>query len=119
MSQHHLIGAIVHLLLTGLSVYIVAAIFPGIKARSFGSALWFAFIVGLLNAILWTVFWPIAMPFKVLTLGLGGLVLNGLVFMLAGRITGGVQVSGCITGALASIGVTFLNGVLHGIFFGR
>ena len=88
-------------------------------AQSFGSAVWFAFVVGLLNAVLWTLFWPLALPFKVLTLGLGGLLLNGLVFSLAGRISRGVQVSGCITGALASIGVTILNGVLMRILLGH
>jgi putative membrane protein len=119
MDRSPLVASLVHLLLTGVSVYIVAKILPGIRARSFGSAVWFALIVGVLNAILWTVFWPIAFPFKVLTLGLGGLVLNGLVFMLAGRIAGGVQVSGCVTGALASIGVTFLNGILEQIFLRR
>ncbi len=119
MHQPSLVASLVHLLITGVSVYVVAAVFPGIQARSFGSAVWFAFIVGLLNAILWTLFWPLALPFKVLTLGLGGLLLNGLVFSLAGRISRGVRVSGCVTGALASIGVTFLNGVLQAMLFGR
>jgi putative membrane protein len=119
MHQPTLVASLVHLLITGLSVYVVAAIFPGIRARSFGSAVWFAFVVGLLNAVLWTLFWPLALPFKVLTLGLGGLLLNGLVFSLAGRISRGVQVSGCITGALASIGVTILNGVLVRILLGH
>jgi putative membrane protein len=119
MAHSPLVNALAHLLCTGLSVYLVAQIFPGIRARSFGSAVWFAFLVGVLNAVLWVVFWPLALPFKVLTLGLGGLVLNGLVFMGASRIAGGVQVSGCLTGALASIGVTFLNGILLRMFFGR
>jgi putative membrane protein len=113
MPQGHLATWLVHLLFTAVSVYVVAKVLPGIRARSFGSALWFAFLVGLLNAVLWTVFWPIALPFKLITLGLGGLILNGLVFLLAGRISGGVEVSGCLTGMLASIAVTFLNGVLR------
>jgi putative membrane protein len=113
MPHGRLAASLVHLLFTAVSVYVVAKVLPGIKARSFGAALWFAFLVGLINAVLWTVLWPIAMPFKVLTLGLGGLIMNGLVFLLAGRLSGGVEVSGCLTGALASIAVTFLNGVLR------
>jgi hypothetical protein len=41
------------------------------------------------------------------------------VFLIAGRIAGGVEVSGCLTGAIASVAVTFLNGVLQHLVFGR
>jgi putative membrane protein len=118
MHQAHLVGWLVQLLTTGVSVYLVAKVLPGIKAQSLASALWFAFIVAVVNAAFWALFWPVALPFKLLTLGLGSWLINGLVFLIAGRIAGGVQVSGCLTGALASIAVTFLNGVLHRLFFG-
>jgi putative membrane protein len=115
----HVTGLLVHLLFTGVSVYVVAKVLPGIRAKSLGASLWFAFIVAVVNAAFWALFWPIALPFKLLTLGVGSWLINGLVFLIAGRIAGGVQVSGCLTGALASIGVTFLNGVLHHLIFGR
>lgn len=118
MPTSHLVASLVQLLLTAVSVYVVAKILPGIKAKSFGSAVWFAFLVAVLNAALWTFLWPLALPFKVLTLGLGGFVLNGLVFLAAGRISGGVQVSGCLSGILASIAVTFLNGVIRRLLLG-
>ena len=118
MPSSHLAAMLLHLLLTGVSVFIVAKVLPGIEARSFRSALWFAFLVAVLNAVMTAVFWPLTIPFKVLTLGLGGFLLNGLVFLAAGRISGGVRVSGCLTGVLASIAVTFLTGVLRHLLFG-
>src|SRR5262245_23986948 len=99
-----LVHWVVHLLLSGVSVYVVAALMPGIKAKSFGSALAFAFVVGILNAVLWTVFAPVTIPFKYLTLGIGGLIVNGIIFLIAAKIVGGVRISGCFVAAIASLG---------------
>ena len=95
--QNHLVVWLVHLLLSGVSVYVVAALMPGIKAKSFGSAIAFAFVVGILNAIFWTVLSPVTIPFKYLTLGIGGLILNGIIFLIAAKIVNGVKISGCFT----------------------
>jgi putative membrane protein len=119
MQSAHATGLLVHLLFTGLSVYVVAKVLPGIRAKSLASSLWFACIVAIVNAAFWALFWPIALPFKLLTLGIGSFFINGLVFLVAGRIAGGVEVSGCLTGAIAAVAVTFLNGVLQHLVFGR
>jgi uncharacterized membrane protein YvlD (DUF360 family) len=62
---------------------------------------------------------PLALPFKVLTLGLGSWLINGFVFLIAGRLASGVEVSGCLTAVLASIGVTFVNAVLERLLLRR
>jgi putative membrane protein len=111
-ASHGLLPALTHLVSTGVSVYLVAKIMPGMKARSLGSALWFACVVAVVNAAFWYALGPIGRPFHALTLGVGSAMLNGVVFSAASRIAHGVRVSGCITGAIASIAVTFLNGVL-------
>lgn len=41
-----LIQSLAHLLLTGVSVLVVAAILPGMAVKGFGSAVAFAFVVG-------------------------------------------------------------------------
>lgn len=111
--QNHLVVWLVHLLLSGVSVYVVAALMPGIKAKSFGSAIAFAFVVGILNAIFWTVLSPVTIPFKYLTLGIGGLILNGIIFLIAAKIVNGVKISGCFTAAFAALGVHFVNWLLN------
>jgi putative membrane protein len=113
MQSPHAFGPLVHLVSTGVSVYLVAQVMPGMKAKSLGAALWFACVVAIVNASFWFALGPIAMPFKTLTLGVSSALLNGLVFSAASRIAGGVEVSGCVTGAIASLAVTALNGALH------
>ena len=109
---------IVHLLLTGVSVLIVGKLLPGITVKSYGSAVFFAFVVGILNAIAWKLLWPLSATFSVLTLGVGVLVINGIIFMLADKVVDGVKISGCVTAAVASVGVTLINWVMQ-IFLGK
>jgi putative membrane protein len=112
---HHspLVVAIVHLLLTGLSVLIVGKLLPGVRVKSYGSAVLFAFVIGLLNAVAWTFLAPLSITFTVFTLGVGALMINGLLFLLADAVVPGVEISGCITAVLASLGVTFVNWAMH------
>src|SRR5689334_9482510 len=118
MSHSSLTVSIVHLLLTGVSVLIVGMLLPGVRVKSYGSALMFAFVVGLLNAIAWTLFAPLTITFSILTLGVGALVINGALFMIADKVVKGVEISGCLTAVLASIGVTMVNWAMH-LFVGK
>ncbi len=102
----------IRLLLTGVSVLVVGAVLPGIKVKSYGSAVLFAFVIGILNAIAWYLLAPLTWTFAVLTLGLGILIVNALVFLLGSRIVSGVAISGWVTALLASLGVSFCNWVL-------
>jgi len=111
--DHSLTTIIVRLLLTGLSVLIVAKLLPGIRVKSYGSAVTFAFVVGILNALAWKVFAPLTFTFAFLTLGVGALIVNGVLFLIAVAIDNGVELSGCFTAELASMGVTFVNWLMQ------
>jgi putative membrane protein len=107
------IGAfIVHLLVTGVSVLLVSRILPGVRVKSYGSAVAFALVVGVLNAIAWTLLAPLSWTISVLTLGIGALIINGVLFLIADAVIAGVEISGLLTAVLASLGVTFFNWVL-------
>lgn len=103
---------ILRLLLTGVSVLVVGAVLPGIKVKSFGSAVFFAFMVGIFNAVAWYVLAPLTWTFAFFTLGVGALLVNALVFLLAGKVASGVRISGWFTALLASVGVSLVNWVL-------
>ncbi|APR88202.1 putative membrane protein [Minicystis rosea] len=110
--MHHppsLIVALAHLFFSGVSVFIVAKLLPGVQAKSLTSSIAFAFVVAVLNVIAWWLLAPLTLPFKWLTLGVGGFIINGVIFMLAARIVGGVKVSGCVMAAIAAFCVTLVN----------
>jgi putative membrane protein len=118
MHNHPLALPLAHVLLSGVSVFIVAKVLPGIRVTSYWSAVVFALIAGVMNAIVWTYLAPLSVTFTILTLGFGGLILNGLIFLIAGGVVRGVEVSGCFTAALASLAVTFVNWLMH-LFLGK
>jgi putative membrane protein len=109
------VAILVHLLVTGCSVLLVGRVLPGIQVRSLGHAVLFACLIALLNALLWSKLGVIHGVPRVLSGGLGSLLVNGLVFYLAGKIAPGIEVSGCVTAGVAAFAVSFLNGLLHGV----
>lgn len=112
-----MIFAAAHVVLTGVSVFVVAKVLPGMRVKSLGAAVLFAFVVAVLNVLAFWLLAPLAIPVKWLTLGVGGFIFNGVVFLIGARLVGGVKISGCLIAALAAVGVTFVNHLM-GHFLG-
>ena len=81
-------------ILNAVALLVVAYLLPGIQVASFGSALGAAVILGLLNMLVKPVLQILTLPLTIVTLGLFLLVINALVFWLAGSILKGFQVTG-------------------------
>jgi putative membrane protein len=79
---------IVNLLINAIALYAAVALISGIVPQSSNwlSFIWLALIFGLINAILKPVLTVVGCPFIILTLGLGALLINTLLFYLAGEI---------------------------------
>jgi putative membrane protein len=107
---------LVHLLLSALSVVIVSKFLPGIRVKSYGSAVAFAFAVAILDAIVYFFLAPLSWPFAIVTMGLGFFVLNGLVFVVADKLIDGIEIAGFGTAMLASICVSAVNWAMHFVF---
>src|ERR687898_2067540 len=96
-------------LITAASLMLLSALLPGVAVTSFGAALGAAALIGLLNALVWPLLIRLALPFTVLTLGLGVLVLNGVVILTVAEISPGLSVSGLVDGIVVVIGLTVIN----------
>lgn len=81
-------------MLNAVALLIVAYILPGINVASFGSALIAAVVLGLLNMLLKPVLQLLTLPLTIITLGLFLLVINALLFWLAGSLLKGFEVAG-------------------------
>jgi putative membrane protein len=115
MEHSALVSGLLHLLVTGVSVFLVAKLMPGMQAKGFTSAVGFAIVVAILNAIAWHLFALLTVPFAFLTLGIGALIINTFIFLLADKLVDGVKFSGCVTAGLASLAVSFVNTVLEAL----
>ncbi len=103
-------------LLTAGTLFLLSAIMPGFHVTNAGSALVTAAFIGLANALVWPTLVRIALPFTVLTLGLGALVLNGLVVAGAAAIEPGVTLDRVFDGVLVAIGLTAVNTIFTTLF---
>ena len=79
---------LLRLVINMLALYAAMALVPGIEAQSENwlSFIWLALIFGLINALLRPLLMLLTCPLIILTLGFGTLLINTLLFYLAGVI---------------------------------
>ena len=103
---------LIHWLLSGVALLIVARIVPGIQVDGFLAALIAALVVGFVGATVGLVLKVILLPFIILTLGLVYFLINGLTLKLASVVVPGFRVNGCLPAVLGSILLTIVDYIL-------
>ncbi|MGI9530656.1 phage holin family protein [Lutimonas sp.] len=100
-------------LLTALAVLLIAYFLPGVEVDDYGTAIWVAFIVGILFSILKPILVILTLPVTILTLGLFLFVINAAMILLANSWIDGFSVAGFWTALLFSILLSFFESILH------
>lgn len=113
----------VRVLVVALSLWVATLIVPGIDVDAgtpgarIGTLVAVALIFGLANAVLKPLIRVVGCPFYVLTLGLIGLVVNALLFLLVGFLADGLglpfTVGGFGAAFVGAIVVAVVGFVLH------
>ena len=85
---------ILQLLIVTVAVLITGAILPGIKIKSFWTAVLIAIVLALLNTFVRPIMVFLTIPITILTLGLFLLVINALIILIVGNIVNGFKVRG-------------------------
>ena len=101
------------ILLTAVAVLVIAYLLPGVDVDDYGTAIWVAFIVGILFSILKPILVILTLPVTILTLGLFLFVINAALILLANHWIDGFSVSGFWTALLFSILLSFFESVLQ------
>src|SRR5580658_3358241 len=104
---------IIHWILSGVGLLVVANILPGIQVEGFGSALIAALVIGFVSATVGLFLKIILLPFILLTLGLVYFLINGMMLKLASDLVPGFRVSGCLTAVIGSILLTLVDYLLN------
>jgi uncharacterized membrane protein YvlD (DUF360 family) len=95
--------------LAALALGALAALLPGVSVDSVGAAFAAAALIGLLNALLWPLLLRFALPFTVLTLGLGVVILNAAIVLLVSVIDTGFHVNGLGSAIVVTIGISIVT----------
>jgi putative membrane protein len=108
---------VVRVAVVAVSLWVATLIVPGIDntagtaASRIGTLIAVALIFGLVNAVLKPLIKVVGCPFYILTLGLIGLVVNALLFMLAGAIADGLGLPFTVGG----FGAAFVGAIVVGV----
>ena len=86
--------------LLAAALLLVAHLYSGVRVDSFGSALWAALVLGLLNTLVRPLLVLLTLPVTLLTLGLFLFVINAWMFWAVGSMLGGFRVTGGFGAAL-------------------
>jgi len=103
---------VIRLLVIAAIAYILSQLLPGIHVRSYGSAVWFAVLLGILNVFLRPLLIILTLPLTIFTLGLFLLVINTLMVMLAGEWINGFKIDNFGWGFLFSLLLTIITSAL-------
>ncbi|MDR0228369.1 MAG: phage holin family protein [Flavobacteriaceae bacterium] len=106
---------ILKLLITGALVVLLSKFLPGVGVDGFTTALWVAFVLGLLDAILKPVLVFLTLPATIITLGLFLFVINAVIILIGTKMVDGFTVSSFWTALLFSIVLTFCQSIVNGM----
>ena len=108
---------IIRVAVVAVSLWVATVIVPGIDNSAgttttrIGTLVAVALIFGLVNTVLKPLIKVVGCPFYILTLGLIGLVVNALLFMLVGAIAKGLGLPFTVGG----FGAAFLGAIVVGV----
>lgn len=92
-----------------LGVMIATKLVPGIKCEDGATLLWVVLLLSFFNAILKPLLVLFTLPFIIVTMGLGVVVINALLFLLVGRLVDGFVVAGFWSAVGGSLVVSVTN----------
>jgi putative membrane protein len=111
---------LVRWLVLALGVMIATKIVPGIAVDNTGGTLLVVvLLLSFFNAILKPLLVLFTLPFIVVTMGLGVIVINALLFLLVGRLVAGFHVEGFWAALLGSLVVSATNLVVSAVTRGN
>jgi putative membrane protein len=111
------LALVIRVAVVAVSLWAATLIVPGIDntagttSTRVGTLVLVALIFGLVNAVLKPLIKVVGCPFYILTLGLIGLVVNALLFMLVGWIAGGLGLPFTVDG----FGAAFFGAIVVGV----
>lgn len=101
-----------------LGVVLATKIVPGITCRDGATLIAVVLLLSFFNAILKPLLVLFTLPFIIVTLGLGVVVINALLFLFVGKLVSGFHVDGFVSALLGSLVVSVTNLVMSALMKG-
>ncbi|MDG5467406.1 phage holin family protein [Deltaproteobacteria bacterium IMCC39524] len=102
-------GLLLRWLILTLAIMTAAYLFPGIHVSGFGSALFAALVLGILNAFFRPILFILTLPINVLSLGLFTFVINAVLLLMTSGVIGGLVVDGFASALFGSLIISLVS----------
>ena len=112
-------GILLRWLILTFAIMTAAYLFSGIHVSGFGSALFAALVLGILNAFFRPILFILTLPINVLSLGLFTFVINALLLMMTSGIIGGLVVDGFGSALFGSLVISLVSLLLSSFISDR
>jgi putative membrane protein len=112
-------GFLIRWLILSVAIMVAAYLFSGIHVSGFGSALFAALVLGILNAFFRPILFILTLPINILTLGLFTFVINALLLMMTSGIIGGLVVDGFGSALFGSLIISLVSLLLSSFISDR
>lgn len=100
---------IIKLLVNAVAVFAFGYMLKGVEVKSFGTALWVAVLLALVNAFIRPIVLFLTIPLTIITFGLFILVVNTLMVMLVDWIVDGLEIKNFWWALLFSVLMSLVN----------
>ncbi len=102
-------GLFLRWLILTAAIMVSAYLFPGIEISGFGTALFAAVVLSILNAFFRPILIILTLPINILTLGLFTFVINAFLLMMTSGVIGGLHVAGFGSALLGSLIISLVS----------
>jgi len=104
---------LIRLLVTAAAAYGLSMVLTGVHIADFKTAIIFALVLALLNAIVKPLLIILTLPITILTLGIFLFVINALIILIADRFIDGIKVDGFLWALIFSLILSVLSSLLN------
>jgi putative membrane protein len=105
-------GLLLRWLILAVAIMLAAYLFNGIQIAGFGTALFAALALSILNAFFRPVLLVLTLPINILTLGLFTFVINAILLLMTSGLIGGLVVNSFGSALLGSLIISLVSWLL-------
>ena len=107
---------IIRLLITAAVAYGLSTVLSGVHIVDFKTALIFALVLAVLNAIVKPILVILTLPITIITLGLWLFIINAIIILIADKFIKGIQIDGILWALIFSLLLSVLSSILNALF---
>ena len=104
-----MLDLLISLLINSIAIFAIGSVLTGVRINSYGTAVWVAVLLALVNAIVRPVVAFLSIPLIVITFGLFIFVVNTLMLMLVDYIVDGLEIENFWWALLFSLLLSLVN----------